>query len=144
MAEQLRLENQLCFRLYRLNKRMTKMYAPLLKGLGLTYPQYLVMLVLWQEAPNTMSVKALGKKLELDSGTLSPLLKRMQSQGLIDRIRSEEDERSVAIGLTEFGASLESKALDIPISLFSQTGLSETEFSQLTSLLDKLIATTQT
>ena len=142
MVEQLALENQLCFRLYRLNKRMNKMYAPLLKALGLTYPQYLVMLALWQMSPKTISVKALGQKLELDSGTLSPLLKRMEANGLVQRNRSQDDERSVFVALTESGAALQEKAVDIPMTLFSQTGLGEDEYHQLTQQLDKLIDST--
>ncbi len=142
MANHLALENQLCFRLYRLNKRMAKMYAPLLKSLNLTYPQYLVMLALWQSTSEGRSVKSLGETLELDSGTLSPLLKRMQANGLIQRTRSEEDERTVLISLTESGIALEAQAIDIPLTLFGKTGLSESEFTQLTYLLDKLISTT--
>jgi DNA-binding MarR family transcriptional regulator len=88
MSDNLQLEKQLCFRLYSANKKVCRLYAPLLKELGLTYPQYLVMLVLWQQI-EALSVKALGKMLDLDSGTLSPLLKRMEKQRLLIRSRQK-------------------------------------------------------
>jgi len=143
MSDLLALENQLCFRLYRLNKRMAKMYAPLLSELGLTYPQYLVMLALWQKSPELLTVKQLGKLLELDSGTLSPLLKRMIANGLINKTRSESDERAVLIALTNKGHTLKEAASQIPLKMCEKTYLTEDEFTQLTGLLDKLIKTTQ-
>ena len=143
MSNLLALENQLCFRLYRLNKRMAKMYAPLLSELDLTYPQYLVMLALWQKSPELLTVKQLGKLLELDSGTLSPLLKRMIANGLINKTRSESDERAVLIALTTKGHTLKEAASQIPLKMCEKTYLTEDEFTQLTGLLDKLIKTTQ-
>ncbi len=91
MSEYLRLDNQLCFPLYALSRQITNIYRPMLEKLGLTYPQYLVMMVLWEE--KTASVKSLGERLWLDSGTLTPLLKRMEASGLIRRERSSDDER---------------------------------------------------
>lgn len=143
MSDLLALENQLCFRLYRLNKRMAKMYAPLLSELDLTYPQYLVMLALWQKSPELLTVKQLGNLLELDSGTLSPLLKRMIANGLINKTRSESDERAVLIALTTKGHALKEAASQIPLKMCEKTYLTEDEFTQLTGLLDKLIKTTQ-
>ena len=142
MNEQLHIENQLCFRLYKLNKSITKLYAPLLKDAGLTYPQYLVMLVLWQEEkPKT--IKGIGSILELDSGTLSRLLKRMEKQDLITRMRSSADERSVSIQLTAHGKEIKNKAKFIPAKLLMLTGLSKVELLELQQDLDNLLTNTQ-
>jgi len=108
-SNELALENQLCFALYNASRAMTKAYQPHLKKLGLTYPQYIAMLSLWQQ--DGCSVKALGETLMLDSGTLTPLLKRLETAGLINRNRSLEDERTVLITLTNQGQSLKSQAL---------------------------------
>lgn len=142
MNEQLHIESQLCFRLYKLNKSITKLYAPLLKDAGLTYPQYLVMLVLWQEEkPKT--IKEIGSILELDSGTLSPLLKRMENQDLIKRTRSIKDERSVSIELTAHGKEIKNKAKFIPAKLLMLTGLSKVELLALQQDLDNLLNNTR-
>ncbi|WP_448565373.1 MarR family winged helix-turn-helix transcriptional regulator [Thalassotalea ganghwensis] len=138
MNEQLQLDNQLCFRIYKLNKTITKLYAPLLEELGLTYPQYLVMLVLWQES-KPITVKAIGNLLTLDSGTLSPLLKRMEKLSLIKRIRSSEDERSVMITLTAHGKNIKNSAKLIPAKLFTLTGMTKIELEQFTQQLDNLL-----
>jgi DNA-binding MarR family transcriptional regulator len=142
MNEQLHIENQLCFRLYKLNKSITKLYAPLLKDAGLTYPQYLVMLVLWQDEKNK-TIKEIGEILELDSGTLSPLLKRMEKLDLVKRIRSLEDERSVSIELTAHGKEIKTKAKFIPAKLLMLTGLSKVELLALQKDLDNLLINTQ-
>lgn len=144
--DNLKLENQLCFRLYSLTKLMNRHYSPVLKKLGLTYSQYLVMLVLW-ENNNTLaaiSVKQLGEKLDLDSGTLSPLLKRLEKQALLSRVRNSEDERSVEIKLTEAGCQLKSQAQDIPAQMFSVTGMSVDELHGLNNQLDTLLSTMNT
>ncbi|NQY63182.1 MAG: MarR family transcriptional regulator [Alteromonadaceae bacterium] len=135
--ETLKLENQLCFRLYNLSKSMNRLYAPVLKELELTYPQYLVMLVLWQ-ATEPLKVKALGEKLDLDTGTLSPLLKRMEKLNLLSRNRNKEDERSVEIKLTQHGQSLKTKAEHIPTQMFKVTKLSIDKLHNLNKMLDKL------
>ncbi len=137
MSEQLQLEKQLCFRLYRLNKAMNRLYAPILKPLQLTYPQYLVMLVLWQ-TNKSIAVKTLGEKLDLDSGTLSPLLKRLEKIGYIARQRSLDDERQVNIELTIQGKQLKQSAEKIPALMFAQTGLSIEGLQQLSQQLDTL------
>lgn len=111
-ADVLRLDQQLCFPLYAASNLITRLYRPLLAEIGLTYPQYLVMLVLWESAPQ--SVGALGERLHLDSGTLTPLLKRMEAAGLVDRKRDSGDERRVLIALTPKGADLREAALTIP------------------------------
>ena len=106
------LDNQLCFALYSTSLAMTKLYKPLLETLGLTYPQYLVMLVLWER--DGLMVSELGERLFLDSGTLTPLLKRLEASGLIARIRDVQDERRVHITLTQAGRALKAEAAQIP------------------------------
>jgi DNA-binding MarR family transcriptional regulator len=113
--ELLKLDNQLCFSLYAANRAMTKMYKPLLDPFGLTYPQYLVLLVLFES--DGLGVNDLGERLYLDSGTLTPLLKRMEKSGLLNRMRSKEDERRVAIVLTDEGKALENQLVSVPLSL---------------------------
>lgn len=142
MSEHLKLNNQLCFRLYKLNKSVTKLYAPLLKKLSLTYPQYLVMLVLWEEK-EPVSIKALCKRLELDTGTLSPLLKRMETLLFINRIKSKQDERVVIIELTRTGKALKKQAELIPSELFCSTRLSIEELVNLQTTLDLLLNNVQ-
>ena len=111
-VEALRLDNQLCFALYGAANRMTRLYRPLLDALGLTYPQYLAMLVLWEQSPRT--VGALGDALDLDSSTLTPLLKRLEAGGLVERRRDPEDERRVIVALTDQGRALRDRAALIP------------------------------
>ncbi|RPD89800.1 MarR family transcriptional regulator [Neisseria weixii] len=134
MYEQLKLSNQLCFPLYALSKEITRRYTPFLQALDLTYPQYLVMLVLWEHGEQ--SVGGLGEKLYLDSGTLTPLLKRLQAKGLVERTRSVEDERSVIIRLTNSGRALEHQAVEIPGKMGACLNLSADE----TALLCKIAA----
>ncbi|WP_157219671.1 MarR family winged helix-turn-helix transcriptional regulator [Flavisphingomonas formosensis] len=111
----LRLDRQVCFPLYAASNLLTRLYRPVLARLGLTYPQYLVMLVLWEDSPR--SVGALGEALYLDSGTLTPLLKRMEQAGLVERKRDPQDERRVQIHLTAAGRALREPALDVPATL---------------------------
>jgi MarR family transcriptional regulator, organic hydroperoxide resistance regulator len=117
---QLRLENQLCFLVYRLEHRITQLYRALLEPLGVTYPQYLALLVLWHE--EELGVASLAQELHLDTGTVSPLLKRMERAGLVKRARSRADERSVLVSLTPKGRALEQKAAGIPAALVSCLG----------------------
>ncbi|WP_208560498.1 MarR family winged helix-turn-helix transcriptional regulator [Marinilactibacillus kalidii] len=135
--ELLKLENQLCFSLYATTRQMTKIYRPLLKELDITYPQYLVLLVLWEV--EKISVKALGERLFLDSGTLTPMLKRMEENGLITRVRSVVDERVVEVSLTEKGKDAEAKAQSIPINFIKHLNLEEAEFFQLKKILSKMM-----
>lgn len=118
--DMLALENQFCFALYSASLAMTKTYKPLLEKLGLTYPQYLVMLVLWQQ--DNLLVKAIGEQLFLDSGTLTPLLKRLEASNLIVRTRDQSDERQVRITLTREGRALKKKAQDIPNQVLCASG----------------------
>jgi DNA-binding MarR family transcriptional regulator len=140
--EKLRLGNQLCFAVYSTAHAFNRIYKPLLDPLGLTYPQYLVMLILWDEEEAT--VKKLGQRLQLDSGTLTPLLKRLEAAGLVTRRRSASDERRVVITLTETGEKLNERAAAIPHALLCATGLDVPELSrmreELTSLRDRMVA----
>ena len=129
------LEKQLCFALYRASRAVTRTYAALLEPLGLTYPQYLVMLVLWEET--RASVKELGQRLALDSGTLTPLLKRLEHSGFVTRRRDTEDERVVRIELTAEGKKLRSKARNVPTELACRTGFDVTDEQEL-ARLDRL------
>ncbi|KLV16254.1 MarR family transcriptional regulator [Niallia circulans] len=133
----LKLENQLCFLLYASSRELTKKYKPLLEELDVTYPQYLVLLLLWEH--KSLSVKEMGHHLYLDSGTLTPMLKRMEQQQLLERKRSLEDERSVLITLTEKGASLQQKAECIPTEILKLFGKSSKEINDLKQSLQLLL-----
>jgi len=135
--ELLKLDNQLCFALYSSSRGITRLYRPLLSEFGITYPQYLAMLVLWEKEP--LTVKELGERLFLDSGTLTPLLKRMEKQGLLKRARSQGDERQVLISLTDKGRKLKDKALAIPLKIADQVNISQSEFISLLTSLKKLM-----
>lgn len=135
--EKLKLENQVCFPLYAASRLMTKCYQPMLSELGLTYPQYLVLLVLWEQ--DQVSVSTIAERLQLQSNTLTPLLKRMEEMELVTRTRSKKDERSVVIDLTEKGKLLREKAISIPEQLSAAVNLTYDEFLQLHGLLYKLL-----
>jgi MarR family transcriptional regulator, organic hydroperoxide resistance regulator len=124
------LDNQLCFALYSASLAMTKLYKPLLDELGLTYPQYLVLLVLWER--EGLMVSELGERLCLDSGTLTPLLKRMEAAGLVARVRAVEDERRVHITLTTAGRRLKARAAKVPGCVLSATQCAIPEIIALT------------
>ena len=129
MSQRLLLQNQLCFPLYALSRQMTALYRPYLEPLELTYPQYLVMLLLWEH--KKLSLKEVGSKLWLDSGTLTPLLKRMEETGLIARKRCAEDERVLYAELSPKGMALQEKAQLIPDNVFSGLDVSENQLEQL-------------
>ena len=130
------LDNQLCFALYSTSLAMTRVYKPLLDDIGLTYPQYLAMLVLWDK--DGLMVSELGERLYLDSGTLTPLLKRLESSGLIARVRAVEDERRVHITLTAAGRKLKAKATKIPGCILSVSQCSISELNSLTQQVQSL------
>ena len=134
---QLKLENQICFKIYSAEREITKLYRNLLEELDVTYPQYLVLLVLWEEKSAT--VKELGQKLFLDSGTLSPMLKRMEGNNLIERRRSLEDERTVIISLTKKGEELKEKAQCIPSKLLENLSLDMKELKNLNQTLSTIL-----
>ncbi|WP_199272912.1 MarR family winged helix-turn-helix transcriptional regulator [Streptomyces broussonetiae] len=132
------LQDQLCFALYAASRSVTTRYRPLLDELGLTYPQYLVMLVLWEQ--DSVSVRDLGNALQLESSTLSPLLKRLEAGGLIRRERRAEDERSVAVRLTQAGADLREKARTVPLAIGEAMGLTPEQDATAKQLLRLLTA----
>ena len=135
-AKALLLDNQLCFAMYSTSLAMTKLYKPLLADLGLTYPQYLVMLVLWET--DALTVSALGERLYLDSGTLTPLLKRMEQSGLLARVRSAQDERRVEVSLTHVGRKLKARAAAVPGCVLEASQCSIAELKALTAELQGL------
>ncbi|MFE9649704.1 MarR family winged helix-turn-helix transcriptional regulator [Streptomyces sp. NPDC006365] len=132
------LDQQICFSLNAASRAFGGVYRVVLKDLGLTYPQYLVMLVLWEHGE--LPVKKLGEHLRLDSGTLSPLLKRLEATGLVRRERSARDERSVVVGLTDEGGVLRERALAVPRRIAAATSFDLHEIRELRARLDKLTA----
>ncbi|MFI6333656.1 MarR family winged helix-turn-helix transcriptional regulator [Streptomyces sp. NPDC050535] len=140
-AGSLLLDDQLCFALYAASRAVTARYRPLLDELGLTYPQYLVMLVLWEQ--DSISVRSLGNALQLESSTLSPLLKRLEANGLIRRERRAEDERSVALHLTEAGVRLQERAGSVPLDIGAAMGLTAEQDAMAKQLL-RLLTTNVT
>ena len=138
----LKLDHQLCFALYSASLAMTKLYKPLLDELGLTYPQYLALLVLWEQ--DGLTVSDLGERLHLDSGTLTPLLKRLEAAGHVSRLRDVQDERRVLIRLTAAGRQLKKRAARIPGCILQATQCDVTEVRNLTrqvqTLRDRLTA----
>jgi DNA-binding MarR family transcriptional regulator len=138
MVDPLALERQVCFALVVASRSVLSIYRPLLEPMGLTHPQYLVMLALWGEAP--LPVGKIGALLQLDSPTLSPLLKRLEAAGLITRTRSGEDERQVLIDLTELGHDLRQQALAIPPAVVAQLGMEIPELEALHGALTRVIA----
>ena len=131
-------DDMLCFELHAASRAMTAVYRPLLEDLGLTYPQYLVMLLLWEREP--LRVHELGRELELDSGTLSPLLKRLENSGLIRRQRRTDDEREVEATLTQEGRSLADRASEIPKEIGRATKLAADDYDELVLKLKELRA----
>lgn len=134
-CESLMLDNQLCFALHSTSLLMTKVYKPLLQALGLTYPQYLAMMVLWEE--DGLTVGEISSRLLTDPGSLTPLLKRLEAEGLLSRTRSREDERVVVVELTAAGRALQDKAMGIPQCILGASGL---ELEQLRKLQGDLVA----
>ena len=137
--DSLKLENQLCFPLYACAKEITRHYRPFLEKIDLTYTQYIVMMVLWEE--NKINVKRLGEKLFLDSGTLTPLLKSLEAKGYITRSRSKDDERNLNVEITDLGKALRDKALDVPKSMSTCINLSSEEAEILYKVLYKILGT---
>jgi MarR family transcriptional regulator, organic hydroperoxide resistance regulator len=135
---QLLFENQICFPLYSAANAVVRAYRPLLEELDLTYLQYMVLMVLWQES--SLNVKELGERLSLDSGTLTPLLKRLESKGYVERTRSEKDERVRIITITRQGLTLKKKASEIPQKLACTIGLPSAQARELKTLCEQLLA----
>ncbi len=133
----LKLENQLCFPLYAASREVVKMYYPYLSKLDLTYTQYIAMMVMWEE--ESISSKELGKRLYLDSGTFTPLLKSLESKGLVSRERDTKDERNLIVTITQKGWDLREKAVDVPVKVGSCVHLSKEEAIALYSMLYKIL-----
>lgn len=138
----LALDQQVCFALSIAKRSVVAVYRPVLEPLGLTHPQYLVMLALWEHAP--ISVKSLGELLQLEPATLSPLLKRLEGAGLLDRVRDSRDERSLAITLTSKGQTLRDEAEQVPGAIVSKLGLPLEDLQTLHSILTTVIAAART
>lgn len=139
MQDELKLKNQLCFPLYALSRQITNLYRPLLERLGLTYPQYLVLMVLWEN--KSITVKQLGESLWLDSGTLTPLLKRMETNGLLIRKRSIEDERVVNISITDKGEGIKKMVEHIPAKLKGQLQMADQQLTNLRKQICNILLT---
>lgn len=133
----LKLDNQLCFPLYAVSKEIIRKYTPFLNEIDLTYTQYIAMMVMWEH--KEVSVKELGKKLFLDSGTLTPLLKNLEKKGLVTRERSKEDERFLVVRITDEGLALREKAVEIPAKIGGCVHLEEQDAIQLYSTIKKLL-----
>ncbi len=143
--EQLKLKNQVCFPLYAASRLVIQKYKPLLDELGVTYPQYLVLIVLWEQ--NEIPVKEISEKLFLETNTLTPLLKRMQVNGLVERSRSKKDERVVIISLAQKGKALKEKASEIPHKLFCELdclSVNKEDINQLKEILDRMLVAMNT
>ena len=136
--EALRLDNQLCFPLYACAKEIVRRYKPFLDEIDLTYTQYIVMMVLWEE--REINVKELGSRLYLDSGTLTPVLKRLEQKGLITRQRDDKDERVLIVSITKEGYELKDKAVEIPVKMAGCVSLEPQDAAELYRLLHKLLA----
>lgn len=137
MKDNLNIDQQLCFPIYVFAKQIINRYRPFLEAIGLTYPQYLVMMVLWDKKEQT--VNQLGDKLKLDSGTLTPLLKRMEQKEFLTRLRSKTDERVVNIAITEKGEALKAQAKCIPEQLMESMAITEEDLISLKKIITKII-----
>ena len=135
--DSLKLENQICFPLYAVAKETTRKYKPFLEKLDLTYTQYICMMVMWEH--KQMNVKSLGEHLYLDSGTLTPLLKKLEEEGFIKRTRSKDDERNLNVEITKLGMDLRDKALMVPKEMGKCVALSKEEFETLYKILYKML-----
>ena len=135
----LKLDNQLCFPLYACSREIVRQYTPYLEPLGLTYTQYITLMALWEH--RILSVKDMGKLLHLDSGTLTPVLKKLEEKGLVNRRRSREDERSLIVSLTEKGEALREQAVEIPAKVAGGLRLPREDVQALYRLLNKMLST---
>ena len=135
----LKLDNQLCFPLYACSREIVRQYTPYLEPLGLTYTQYITLMALWEH--RILSVKDMGKLLHLDSGTLTPVLKKLEEKGFVNRRRSREDERSLIVSLTEKGEALREQAVEIPAKVAGGLRLPREDVQTLYQLLNKMLST---
>lgn len=137
MEDYLKLSNQLCFKMYSASRTMTRLYGPMLKEIGLTYPQYLAMLVMWEK--RKVLFKELGIELKLKTGTLTPLLKKLESMGYVLKKKDEKDDRQVWIELTQKGLDLKEEAKHIPISIAKRAGLTKKEYDEYMKAFDEIL-----
>lgn len=137
MNQQLKLENQLCFKVYSISKSIIRIYGPLLKKIGLTYPQYLVMMVLWED--NKIAFKDISYKLKMKTGTLTPIITKLESNGYLNRVKDHIDDRKIYIEITKKGIELEKKAMNIPKELSCNTQLNEDEYFKYLKDFNELI-----
>lgn len=139
--DHLLLDRQLCFALHAASRAVVREYTPLLGELGLTYPQYVTMMVLWQEPDRSRAVGELGDAVQMDSGTLTPLLKRLERDGLVTRSRDQDDERRVNVQLTDAGLALRDRAASVPRAMAERFGLRADEMRELKAQLERLTST---
>ncbi|MEG2788687.1 MAG: MarR family transcriptional regulator [Romboutsia sp.] len=137
MQENLKLENQLCFKIYSVSKSIVRIYGPLLNEINLTYPQYLTMMVLWQH--KKLPFKEISSKLKMKTGTLTPILNKLESNGYLERIKDEYDDRKIYIAVTEKGLEIEHKAKDIPRKIADNLNLSEADYQKYIAEFDDLV-----
>ena len=137
MFENLKLENQLCFRVYSASKSIVRLYGPLLNEIGLTYPQYLAMMVLWEH--EKLSFKEISSKLKMKTGTLTPILNKLEKNGYLEKVKDEKDDRKIYIVVTSQGLELGEKAKDIPQKIGESLHLSEEEFLRYLKEFDELV-----
>lgn len=137
MNEKLKLENQLCFKIYSISKSIVRIYGPLLKEIDLTYPQYLVMMVLWEH--KKLSFKEISSKLKMKTGTLTPILSKLENNGYLERIKDKNDDRKIYISITEKGLDIEDKAKDIPIKISKEINLVDEEYKKYLEEFDYLL-----
>lgn len=136
-SDLLKLDHQMCFSIYAASRAITRAYRPILDRFDLTYPQYLVLLILWEK--DGLTVNEIGRRLYLDSGTLTPLLKRLEQTGYINRQRDSRDERRVEVKLTDRGIQLKEEALQIPLDLLKETHLEPGEVAQTKTMVDQIL-----
>lgn len=138
--EQLELDRQLCFALHAASRAVVRAYGPLLDAAGITYPQYVVMMVLWDEPDRAMAVGEIGERVRMDTGTLTPLLKRLEQAGFVRRTRDAADERRVLVGLTDDGLALRDRVATVPFRLVERMGIDEATGKRLKRDLERLLA----
>ena len=137
MHENLKLENQLCFKIYSVSKSIVRIYGPLLKEINLTYPQYLTMMVLWEH--NKLSFRELSAKLKMKTGTLTPILSKLEGNGYLERVKDENDDRKIYIAITKKGLEIEDKAKDIPKKIVEDLNLSGDDYQKYLMEFDELV-----
>ena len=137
MSENLKLERQLCFKIYSISKSVVRIYGPLLNEINLTYPQYITMMILWEH--KRLHFKEISSKLKMKTGTLTPILNKLESNGYLEKIKDENDDRKIYISITKKGLELQDKAKDIPIKIARELNLSEEDYKRYLIEFDELV-----